>query len=242
VNATQHRYEVARRTVPADCRTPRLVRGALGDLLPSTAAVTEARRDIAASELFAVEEAALGRAVESRRREFVTSRACARKALRKLGLSEVAVGSGPHGEPLWPDGVIGSITHCRGYRAAAVARTQAVASLGIDAAVDRPLPDGVLRSVSSARERTHLAVTPDGAHMDTVLFSAKEAVYKAWFPLARRWLGFDDVELSIDVAAGTFRAELLVKGPIVAGERLTEVSGRWTVDAGIVLTAAVIDG
>ena len=50
-------------------------------------------------------------------------------------------------------------------------------------------------------------------HWDRLLFSAKESVYKAWFPLARRWLGFEDAVVMIDPSAGTFQARLLVVGP-----------------------------
>jgi 4'-phosphopantetheinyl transferase EntD len=85
-----------------------------------------------------------------------------------------------------------------------------------------------------------VADTGAGVCLDTVLFSAKESVYKAWFPLSRRWLGFEDVEVSIDPAAATFRARLLVPGPVVDGVRLTDVEGRWDVERGIVATAAIV--
>ena len=75
---------------------------------------------------------------------------------------------------------------------------------------------------------------------DGGLAHAKEAVYKAWFPLARRWLGFEDVELTIDLRAAVFAARLLVRGPAVDGLRLTELRGRWCVEEGIVATAATV--
>lgn len=209
-------------------------------LVPEGVVVAWARGDVTDVELFAEEERSVGRAVEKRRREFVTGRACARRALRGLGIAPVAIPSGEHGEPVWPPGVVGSITHCAGYRACAVARASDVLALGVDAEVHEPLPDGVLEHVAFGRE---LAVARDrgaGVCLDRLLFSAKEAVYKAWFPLARRWLGFEDADVTVDVGAGTFHARLLVPGPLVGGEPLSELRGRWRVEDGIVAAVVVV--
>jgi 4'-phosphopantetheinyl transferase EntD len=202
-------------------------------------AVASTRDDLDV-ELFPDEERAMGRAVEKRRREFTTGRACARLALQRLGREPVAIRHGERGEPLWPSGVVGSITHCRGYRACAVAPAADVLAVGIDAEVHEPLPDGVLEHVAFGPERAMVAAGDAGVCLDRLLFSAKEAVYKAWFPLARRWLGFEDAALTIDLDGGAFRARLLVPGPVVGGQPLTELRGRWCVDDGIVAAAAVV--
>jgi 4'-phosphopantetheinyl transferase EntD len=210
-------------------------------LVPDGIVVVATREDLVEVDLPREEQRSLGRAVEKRRREFVTGRACARQALRELGSAPVAIPSGERGEPLWPRGVVGSLTHCHGYRACAVARADAVRSVGIDAEVHEPLPDGVLDQVAFGRERQAVTERSTGVHLDRLLFSAKEAVYKAWYPLARRWLGFEDAELSIDVRGGTFRARLLVPGPAVDGRPLTGFDGRWTVEDGILATAVVVN-
>lgn len=209
-------------------------------LVPDSVVVVATREELLEVDLFPEEEEFVARAVEKRRREFVTARACARQALEGLGQAPVAIPNGERGEPRWPSGVVGSITHCAGYRASAVARTQDVASVGIDAEVHAPLPDGVWDQIAFRSERALLGQGGDVC-LDRVLFSAKEAVYKAWFPLARRWLGFEDVEMTVDVDGGTFRAELLVPGPTVGGTRLTELRGRWGVEDGIVGAAVVVE-
>lgn len=201
--------------------------------MPATVTAVATRADLS-TELAAEERRALGDAVLARRREFETGRACARGALARLGLPAVAVGSGPHGEPLWPAGVVGSITHCAGYRACAVARAGDVRALGIDAEVDAPLPAGVLATVAGGAERSALAAHRAGVSWDRVLFSAKEAVFKAWFPLAGRPLRFEDVDVRIDPARGTFDARVLAPGP------LTAARGRWAAGDGIVATAVVV--
>lgn len=209
-------------------------------LVPDSVVVVSTRGDTEGIELFDEEAASVGRAVEKRRREFTTGRACARSALARLGVSAVAIPSGERGEPVWPTGVVGSITHCAGYRACAVARAEDVLSVGVDAEVHAPLPEGVLEQVAFGRELAMVAGPAAGVCLDRVLFSAKEAVYKAWFPLARRWLGFEDVDLTIDAGDATFRARLLVPGPMVGGRRLTEFHGRWRVEHGIVAAATVV--
>src|SRR4051794_18225806 len=90
--------------------------------------------------------------------------------------------------PLWPEGGVGSITHCAGYHAAGAASTGRFRSPGVDCELDEPLPDGVLDEVSLPAERAELG-RGGLPHLDRLLFSAKECVYKAWFPVARRWLG-----------------------------------------------------
>src|SRR6266545_943664 len=138
-------------------------------------------------------------------------------------------------------GVVGSITHCAGYRAAAVALDRHLASVGIDAEPHARLPDGVLDLVALPDERTRLellAGSRPGVHWDRLLFSAKESVYKAWYPVAGRWLGFEDAEMVIE--ADTFTARLRVPGPDVGGVPLRTLPGRWLVRDGLVLTAVAL--
>lgn len=217
----------------------------IAELVPAGVAVADARGPLPGEALLPGEEELIARAVGKRREEFTTARTCARIALGKLGVPPVPVLSGSKREPLWPDGVVGSLTHCEGYRAAAVARIADVASLGIDAEPHEALPAGVLARVSLPEERARLAALPAGPHWDRLLFSAKESVYKAWFPLARRWLGFEEARLDFapgpDPTRGTFTAELLVEGmPPVGGRAVTVLSGRYAVGGGLLVTAVTL--
>ncbi|MCK2241247.1 MULTISPECIES: 4'-phosphopantetheinyl transferase superfamily protein [unclassified Crossiella] len=209
----------------------------LEKILPPGIAVAEAFGDPPEAVLFPEEEALLGRSVEKRRREFTTVRHCARRALAELGRPAVPLLRGERGAPIWPAGIVGSMTHCDGYRAAAVAEDRAVQTIGIDAEPHAPLPEGVLDAVSLPAERDWLSALSrrePGVHWDRLLFSAKESVYKAWFPLARRWLGFEEARLTVDPSAGSFRADLLVPGPVEG------FSGRWLVADGLVVTTIAV--
>ncbi|MFJ1751582.1 4'-phosphopantetheinyl transferase [Kitasatospora sp. NPDC088134] len=210
-------------------------------LLPANVATAWTTHDEAKADLFPEEETCLRHAVASRRREFATGRRCARQALAALGLPPGPLPGGERGEPGWPPGTVGSITHCRGYRAAAAARSAEYRSVGIDAEEHRPLPPDLPAAVLLPAERAaaaRLAAERPGTHWETVMFSAKESVYKAWFPLARTWLGFHDAELRID-PSGTFSARLLVPGPVVDGMPLREFSGCWSRHRQVVLTAVL---
>ncbi|MFI7210020.1 4'-phosphopantetheinyl transferase [Micromonospora maritima] len=214
-------------------------------LLPAGTVAVEAYADVAGEPPYPGEEDLVARAVDGRRREFVTARRCAREALARLGYAPAPIRPGPRREPLWPAGVVGSITHCAGYRAAAVAPGVTLAGLGIDAEPHEPLPDGVAGAVTAAGEPEHLGglrLAHPTVHWDRLLFSAKESVYKAWYPLTGRWLGFEDAELTID-PAGRFTARIRIDGVRTdGGPPLRVLDGRWLVARGLVVTAVAVPG
>jgi enterobactin synthetase component D / holo-[acyl-carrier protein] synthase len=214
-------------------------------LLPPAVVTVEAFDDVPGEAPFPGEEDLIAKAVETRRREFITARRCARAALRTFGYPDAPIRSGPKREPQWPAGMTGSITHCAGYRAAAVARTTDTPLLGIDAEPNAPLPEGIAESITVPGEPAmleRLAGTDPRTHWGRLLFSAKEAVYKAWFPVTRRWLGFDEARLTIDLKTATFTATLLVDGTRTdGGPPLRTLHGRFAVDRGLILTAVSTD-
>jgi 4'-phosphopantetheinyl transferase EntD len=230
------------------------------DILPPQAVAQETFTDVAGAVLFPEEEAVLGRAVDKRRREFTTGRACARAALARLGVPPAPILPGERGAPQWPAGIVGSITHCDGYRAAAVAWAHDVTALGLDAEPNEPLPTGVLAVIASEAEMARLATldtthpathpavpatrfatpaapapTAAGVCWDRLLFCAKEAVYKAWYPLTGRWLGFEQADVTIDPGTGRFTAQLLAGDP-----PLSSFTGRWLARDGLILTTVVL--
>jgi 4'-phosphopantetheinyl transferase EntD len=187
------------------------------------------------------DEAALIRgAAETRLREFATARTCARLAIAKLGLQMAPILRGVWREPIWPRGVVGSITHCKGYRAAAVAKQRDILTIGIDAEPDEQLPPGILEQVAVAREQAWLAAAPPGVCWDRLLFSAKESAFKAWFPLSRNWLGFEQAVVTFDPTQCTFQVRLLVPLPALFGDGPEILAGRFLVRDGLLLTSIVV--
>ncbi|MFD0021730.1 4'-phosphopantetheinyl transferase [Streptomyces sp. NPDC058382] len=199
--------------------------------------------DAALTALYPQEAAAVANARPKRRREYANARLCARRAMRELGAPPAPVLSGERGEPLWPAGLVGSMTHCPGFRAAAIGHSAAFAGLGIDAEPDLPLPQNLLEFIAlpQEREQTHAFTrAAPGVCWDRLLFSAKEAVFKVWFPLTGRPLDFTEADIRIDPGSESFSARLLVPGPHVDGERVEEFNGRWLSHRGVLLTAIAL--
>jgi 4'-phosphopantetheinyl transferase EntD len=217
----------------------------LAQIVPAGIAIAEEFGDLDSVTLFPAEEAALANAVPRRRRAFATGRACARRALSELGVAASAISRGERGEPCWPEGIVGSITHCEGYRAAAVAWAREWRCMGIDAEPHGPLPRGVLARIALAREQRwlgSLAAEHPAVCWDRLLFSAKEAVYKAVYPLTGERLQFKDVPIAFDTQCN-FKAYLPAhEMRKSAQERVPPATlhGRWLVRDGLLLTAIAI--
>ncbi|MDQ3157291.1 MAG: 4'-phosphopantetheinyl transferase superfamily protein [Actinomycetota bacterium] len=214
----------------------------MGSLLPSGVMVAELFGTPPERALLPKEAATVVEVSDRRRADFTAGRHCVRQALRDLGLGAVPVLTGPDGEPIWPAGVVGSISHCADYAVAAVARRSTARAIGVDAEPAEALPDGVLESITSVPERARVSALQesDGSvHWDRAIFSIKESCYKTWYPIERRWLGFDDVDVRIDGRARAFEARVLESA------RRTDfpevVRGRWSSAEGLIVTALVLD-
>lgn len=210
-------------------------------LLPGAVAVEETDSDVSEAALLPEEHACVVEAVEQRRREFATVRYCARRALARLGQPPVALVPGRDRAPEWPDGIVGSMTHCDGYRAAAVARDTEMRAIGIDAEPNEPLPEGVAGLVivgDEPRALRALAASKPWIAWDRLLFSIKESIYKAWYPLTRSWLDFGQCEVSI--GPGAFTGRLHVVRPTMDGAPLDQIRGLWAAHGRHLLTATLI--
>jgi 4'-phosphopantetheinyl transferase EntD len=216
----------------------------IDEILPAIAVAAESFGPPGERELFPAEEAVIATADPARRREFAAGRAVARAALAGLHAPIGPVLPGWAGEPQWPDGVVGSITHCAGYRACAVGLARDMAAIGIDA---EPCPQldggtldgGLLTAVAGDAERAWLAelnAACPGTPWDRVLFCAKESVYKAWYPHTGERPGPRDITVRIG-QEGTFTA-ILPRGSAVPPG--THLIGRWLVRRGLIVTAVSI--
>ena len=174
---------------------------ALASLFPPQVRFGYADAFVAEAAFTPDEVAYMERLRPRRRLEFATGRHCAQSALAALGAEAAVLGRESDGRPRWPQGVVGSISHCEGACVAAAAEDQSFAMLGIDVERRVPLPEGVLALVASPEEIAalpyHAFPTSRPAPLDTILFSAKESVFKALYPSLRRFFGFEDVLLSL---------------------------------------------
>ncbi len=187
--------------------------------------------------LHPLEKALVAHAVDIRKSEFGDARWCAHQALAQLGRDTGSpILRGERGMPLWPAAVSGSLTHTDGFRAAVVAPRLLVRSMGLDAEIAAELPEGVLDSIARPSELPQLErlKTNGLACAERLLFCAKEATYKAWFPLTHRWLGFEQAEIDVR-EDGSFVSYLLVRPTPVPF-----IEGRWVVRDGFIIAATAV--
>jgi len=216
----------------------------LRHLLDPTVAIVVTHEPGEVAALLPAEAACVENAVAKRRGEFAAGRWCARQALGELGVRDIddfPLLPDPDRVPLWPPGVVGSISHSAGFCAAAATTRATTLGLGIDVERIAPLKKGLIPKICTAAEIARFAQLRDSGAPDwhKLTFSAKEAVYKAYFPLARTVLGFHDVDLVVDPHAGTFVGTLVREdAPAAAGARTFH--GRWAFDDAYVYTAVTV--
>lgn len=194
-------------------------------LFGSHTATDEAFGDRTDLEFFEQEEITLAHASPERLAEFRTARSCAREALRLLGEPTTSIPVGTDRAPVWPTGIVGSITHCQGFRAAVVAKREHVLALGIDAEPDAPLPPGVAESTFTPTETAATRGLTAGTDWDRLLFSAKESIFKLQTCLGRE----PRIEITQVYADGTLQT--------TPGPPGTHIEARWATERGVILTA-----
>ncbi|WP_159653223.1 4'-phosphopantetheinyl transferase family protein [Vibrio atypicus] len=141
----------------------------------------------------------LHRAVLKRRCEFLAGRACSKRGLLALNhLPALELKVGEHNQPLWPEGIVGSISHCVGHAVAVVGR-ESVDLLGVGIDIERVVSADLAQQIGDhllSKPEQNIAQTVfNYQQLVTVVFSAKESIYKAIFPTVNRILGFESVEL-----------------------------------------------
>lgn len=208
------------------------------NLFPPGVIVVSTETDSADGALYAAEAAQIRHAVPKRRHEFTLGRLYARMALRRLGIVDFPVLAGAHREPRWPPDIAGSITHCDRFCGVAVARAP-IRAIGIDAEKRGPLPSEVAPLVFTSNERQwlHGAHADNGDDWPTLIFSAKESVYKCQFPLTGAMLDFTDVEIAM-TAPGAFSATINARIP--GTDEVRTLRGRYGVGPDHIYTAVVV--
>jgi 4'-phosphopantetheinyl transferase EntD len=172
----------------------------LRDLFQPGVITAEFRGRADPSGLHPDEARLVARALTRRRVEFAAGRRCARAALAQLGLPHQVILSDRDGAPIWPHGIVGSISHTNDVAVAAVAPTGLFRSIGLDVETLGAVEPALWPTILTGGERVLIAaVAPElQPRAATLYFAAKEAVYKCQYPLTGEWLDFHDVEIEIE--------------------------------------------
>jgi 4'-phosphopantetheinyl transferase EntD len=222
-------------------------------LFPPEVLALTATPEMWSGALLPEEEACLSpRAIPKRRREFTAGRVCARAALARLGIRDFPLLAGPDRSPVWPAGIVGSLSHCGDYCGVAVVRRGSIVGVGLDVERARPLQGRVVEIICTDVERERLEALSDlpAGLWAMIVFSAKESTYKCCHPLMKTYLDFHDVEIDFLPEAGTFTARVLRArgtdgGPALPGIRTLRGRFSWNdahVFAGVTLTAPELQG
>ena len=198
----------------------------LGNLFPAGVVAVELLSEAPRTVLTEAESTSISRCAAKRISDFTRGRACARRGLAELGIRDFSLLAGEKREPLWPAGIVGSITHTTGFAAAVVARHGAIEALGIDCEVIESVGADLWERICTPAEQARLAQLPQAQarQQAALIFAAKEAFYKCQFPVSRAWVGFEDV--TIEISAGRFRVVPQVRLP-VTDEWVASVQGRY---------------
>jgi 4'-phosphopantetheinyl transferase EntD len=176
----------------------------LAALFPTGSVAAQLHGSGSRTELTQVEINSVSHCSEERINDFSAGRACARLALKELGIEGFSLLSAKDRQPLWPPGITGSITHTDGYTAAVVIRQGSVRSIGVDAEAVGAVHEGLWPRICTPAELESLrsfAGTERGERA-ALTFAAKEAFYKSQFPLTGEWIGFGDVAIELEEEPG----------------------------------------
>ncbi|UWR23514.1 4'-phosphopantetheinyl transferase [Sulfitobacter sp. S190] len=188
----------------------------------------------------AAEALAVARAIPARKAEFQAGRRAARHAMAAMGVAGRAIPMAPDRAPVWPGGITGSISHTDAACVAVVGRKDVWASIGVDLEADSGLDATLIAQVCTPAERAWLDTQAprDRPVMAKLIFSAKEASYKAQYPLGGGLFGFDALSVRVDRDATRFVAQFQSdQGSFAAGDTL---EGQFAHAAGILVTGVAL--
>lgn len=177
---------------------------------------------------------ALPGAIPARLREFSAGRYAARAAMATLGARIAPIPPGDDRAPIWPEGLVGTITHSATACLAAVAPQSLTAGLGLDLEEDAPLDATLWSEICRPEELAALGDTP-GAQA-RLIFAIKEAAYKAQYARSATLFGFDTLIVTLTDAAFTARFARPI-APFVTGQAL---HGTWARGEGHILAACIL--
>jgi len=171
----------------------------LNELFPQGALTAELHGVGDPAALYTEEARYLQRAVQKRAEEFAAGRLCARLLLGEFGIRHFPIEVGAHRQPLWPEDLVGSITHTTGFCAAVAAPKNCLRALGLDTEITGSVKTELWRGICTPAETNWLRSLPGSERpaAATLIFSAKEAFYKCQFGLTQERLGFHDASVEV---------------------------------------------
>lgn len=191
--------------------------------------------------MYPEERALVQKAIAKRQNEFGAGRACARRCLERLGIHGCVLTRTPDGGIAWPAGIIGTISHSHTWCGAAIARQSDAAGLGFDIETVTRMTRGIARKVLTTEEFDWISDQheQEAQKWYTLMFSAKESIYKCILPLYKNRIGFYDAEITPATDESCFAIKLNKKISSKLPATLS-LSGRYLLHEGDVFTSVVL--
>lgn len=213
----------------------------IATLFPEKVITVEADPEMIQGSLFPEESTFICNAITKRRKEFIAGRICARRALEKFGTKNFPLLMGSDRAPVWPSGIVGSISHTHRYCGVVIAQKTEIKSLGLDVEYFRFLERNFWKEICTQQELSwinSLSLNDQEKHF-FLIFCAKECFYKCQYTISRQWLNFHDVEISVELDISEFEGRFLVSvGSFFA--KNTCLKGKYLFDCNYVFTGMAL--
>jgi 4'-phosphopantetheinyl transferase EntD len=210
-------------------------------LFPEDVITAEADPTVVREAFYPEEEAYVRNAVPKRRQEFAAGRLCARSALARFGVKNFPLLAGKNREPVWPPGIVGSISHTDRYCGVAIAWKTKFESLGLDVELARIIDEYYWKKICTRKELAWITSLPSDRRQENaaLIFSAKECLYKCQYAISKKWLNFHAVMITVNPDIGEFEAIFAVNIDS-SFKRGTCLKGRYLFYHGYVFTGISI--
>ncbi len=179
----------------------------LGKIFPPEIITVESDIENIEETLYFPEAVLVEKACKERKKQFTAGRLAVRKALAQLDVVSFPLLNADSGLPIWPDKIVGSIAHSKKYCGVAVARKEAIKSIGLDIELAGRIKKETWPLIFTAGEIKFLellASEEERLLISSLIFSAKECFYKFQYPLTGLWLDFKDIEVNLNLERHRF--------------------------------------
>jgi 4'-phosphopantetheinyl transferase EntD len=186
--------------------------------------------DFGNEQIFHTEQKLVEKSCPKRKKEFVAGRITAKYILQSFGVENFPILTGKFREPVWPLGIVGSISHCSEYCFVAASSEKYTLSLGVDIEPNEPIAEELINYVLTDKEKDWIQYQKgkggEGIHWSKAIFSAKESAYKCVFPLLKKYIDFKEVQTVFQPEEYSFRVNFLfVPHPGHLYEIISKVEG-----------------
>ncbi len=194
-------------------------------------------------ELCFEENQIVSKSSNRRKREFSAGRAIAKTLLKKYGIKNYPVLSGTNREPVWPKGVIGSISHCDDFCFVAIAQEKNYKSIGIDIEKLTPIEPDIEEYVCTEAERKWIQEQnyEKKLMLSKLIFCAKESAFKCCFPIVQKYIDFLSVVVSCDLKYHLFTVNMIdVRSNKFEALVISEIKGLFYYFENYIVTISII--